>query len=290
MRQAGKFFPAVGAGGVIQRQGHHRHIINAPGLNDRLGGAEILWQPVLVRIHLVVQANQGILAGNAHLELHGDHRLALTGHGIHVLHALDFAHYLLGRCGNGAFNLPGAGPWHGHHDVRHGDINLGLFLLGCHHDRQDTKNNRQDRQQRRQVVVLEYPGNGSGRADRRQVITHGLYSPSARAFSDRLRRSLPTRVSGLVTTRSPSESPASTSSRSFSRAPRRTWRRRGLSWLSSTNTARSSLRSIRALAGTHRASRLATGTLTFTSMPGNRLPLGSFRRSRRRKVWVSGLA
>ena len=39
--QAGQFFPFLGAGGVVECQGHHRHIVDAPGLDQRLSRAQV---------------------------------------------------------------------------------------------------------------------------------------------------------------------------------------------------------------------------------------------------------
>ena len=94
-----------------------------------------------------------------------------------MLHALDFTHHLLGRRGNGTFHFPGTGTGQGHHDIRHGDINLRLLFLGSHHHGQNPQNNGQNSQKGRQVVVLEDTGNGTGRAYRGQFFTHAGLLP-----------------------------------------------------------------------------------------------------------------
>ena len=48
----------------------------------------------------VVEAHDGVLVLDAHLELHGDHRHAGARHRIHVIHAGDARQHLLGRPGH----------------------------------------------------------------------------------------------------------------------------------------------------------------------------------------------
>ena len=97
-----------------------------------------------------------------------------------MLYALDLTHHLFGRRGNHTFHFSGTGSRQRHHDVGHGDINLGFLFFWCDDHRQDTEDDRQNGQQRGQVIVLKGPGNDTGRANRGQFLTHGRLLPACR--------------------------------------------------------------------------------------------------------------
>jgi hypothetical protein len=59
-----------------QRQRDDRHVVDALGLDDGLADPKVGRQPVAIGIELVVQADDGVGAGLADQELHGQHRHA----------------------------------------------------------------------------------------------------------------------------------------------------------------------------------------------------------------------
>src|SRR5690606_15908414 len=69
------------------REAHHRNVIDALGLDQRLADAHACRQPVLVREHLVVQAYDRRLAFDADGELDGQHSHTWATDRIHVLDA-----------------------------------------------------------------------------------------------------------------------------------------------------------------------------------------------------------
>ena len=77
-----------------QGQRHHRHVINAFGLDDGCANTGALRQEVGIGKYLVVQPHQGRLARDAHIELHRQHRHAGPADRIHVLDAFDFGQFL----------------------------------------------------------------------------------------------------------------------------------------------------------------------------------------------------
>jgi hypothetical protein len=77
----------------------------------------------------VVEAHDGVLVLDAHLELHGDHRHAGARHRIHVVQAGDARQYLFGWPRDQRFDVPGRGAGEGHHHVGHRHIDLRFFLL-----------------------------------------------------------------------------------------------------------------------------------------------------------------
>ena len=147
--QAGEFFSSMPIDRIIKGQCHHRYIINAFGLDDRLSGAQIRRQPVLVRIHLIIKLDQRFVSWNANFKLHSNNGLTLAGHGIHVFNASNFAHHLFSRGCDSAFYFLSAGARKSHHDICHGDIYLRLLFLRRHHNRKHTQNDGEQRQQRR---------------------------------------------------------------------------------------------------------------------------------------------
>src|SRR5699024_3100448 len=158
---------------------------------------------------------------------------------------------LFAGVGDQMFDLARAGAGEGHENVGHGHIDLRLFFLGRDDDRQYSGDDGHGGQQRRQARVLKRAGNAARQANGWLLFAHCCALPANTA-------------SGSSATSSPSSRPESTSRRSPSRVPMRTWRSLGAPELLRTNTARSSLRSSRLAAGTHSASRVATASITRT--------------------------
>src|SRR3546814_18742572 len=69
-----------------QRQRHHRYVVDAFWLDDRLADTDSLRHPVLVGEDLVVQPHQRRLAFHADLVFHGQHGHAGTADRIGVLY------------------------------------------------------------------------------------------------------------------------------------------------------------------------------------------------------------
>ena len=165
MRKAGELLATVAVQGVVKRERHHRHVVDAFGFDHWLAGTQIGGQPILIGIYLAIKPHQGFLARYAHFELHGNHRLALARYRIDMLNAGNFTHHLLGRRGNGAFDFTGAGTGKSHHDIGHSDVDLRLFFFRCDHHGQNAQNNGQQHNQRRQMIVLKQTRNGARKAD-----------------------------------------------------------------------------------------------------------------------------
>ena len=147
-----------------QGQRHHRHIVDALGLDDRLAHAQVLRHPVLVGEHLVVQAYQRRLALHADFELHRQDRHARAADRIGVLDLLDLGQLLLQREGHHLLDLARVGAGEGHDDVGHGHVDLRLFLARGDGHRDQAQQQADQGQDRGQRVVLEDPCQAAGDA------------------------------------------------------------------------------------------------------------------------------
>ncbi len=157
----------VGAAGDILRpqgQADDRHVVDADRLDDRLAHAEIGGDPVAMRLDSVVQAHQGLGAILAHLVLHGQHRHAGARHGVDVLDAGNKRQHLLGRRRHQAFHVLGGSAGEGNEHVRHGNVDLRLFLARRHHHGEQAEQEGDERDQRRHLRLQEAFGDTAGNA------------------------------------------------------------------------------------------------------------------------------
>ena len=77
---------------------------------------------------LVVDLEEAGLQVLAHLELGGDHGVAVAGHGVEVLQALHLPKLLLQIDDRQVFHFLGRGAGHTDEDVHHGHGDLGVFF------------------------------------------------------------------------------------------------------------------------------------------------------------------
>ena len=147
-----------GAKGLVlgpEGGGDDRHVIDALGFDQGLAHAQVGRQPVLIGIDLGVEADDGVGAVLAHLELHRDHRQAGSGDGIDMLNALHLRQHLFRRAGDQLFDFGGRGAREGNENIGEGDINLRLFLPGRHQDGEETQQQTHQGQQGGDGGVLE---------------------------------------------------------------------------------------------------------------------------------------
>jgi hypothetical protein len=148
----------VGAGGRVlapERERHHRHVVDALGLHDRLADAEVGRDPVAVRLQGVVQAHERFRPRHADLELHGEHRHARARDREHVLDAAHLREHLLGGRRDQRLDVARGCPREGHQHVRHGDVDLRLFLARRHRHGEHAEQERHQREERGELRVLE---------------------------------------------------------------------------------------------------------------------------------------
>jgi hypothetical protein len=99
-QRVGDAFDLEGATFVIvgpQRERDDRHVVDALGLHERLAHAELLGEPIPVRVDRVLEAHQGFGARHADLELRGHHGQARLRDREDVLEPMDLTDHLLGR-------------------------------------------------------------------------------------------------------------------------------------------------------------------------------------------------
>ena len=148
----------VGAqGGVLgpEGRGDNGDVVDALGFDQGLAHAQVGRQPVLIGQDLGVEADDGVGAVLAHLELDGDHRQAGAGDGIDMLDALHLGQHLFRRTGDQLLDLGGRGAGEGDKDIGEGDVNLGLFLPRRHQDRKEAQQQTHQGQQGGDGGVLE---------------------------------------------------------------------------------------------------------------------------------------
>jgi hypothetical protein len=211
------------------------HVVDALGFDDRIEHAQASRQPVGIGVDRVVQPHQRFGARHAHLELHGDDRHAWPRHRHHVLDAGDLRQHLLGRCGHHLLDITHRRPGKRDQHIGHGHVDLRLFLARRHQHREDAQQQRHQRQQWRDLRRLEV-GRDATRDTERAFRGH---AQSARAAA-----------CGSSATRSPADTPDSTSTLLPCARPSRTWRSTGAPCASSTYTPVSSARRSTAEAGT----------------------------------------
>jgi hypothetical protein len=148
-----------------QGQAHHRDIVDTHRLDQRLPDAETRWQPVLVRIDLVVQAHDRIAARLADHELDGQHRHTGAAQRVDVLDALDLGELLLQREGHQVLDVRHLGADEGHEDIGESDLDLRLFLARRDQRGGNAEQQARQRQHRRQRVLLEGARDAAGEAE-----------------------------------------------------------------------------------------------------------------------------
>ncbi len=143
-----------------QRQGHHRHIINAFGPNQWHGNAGR--DLVEVRLHLVVELDQRRAQFFADLKLYGDHAAMAIRAGIDVLDALNFAHQPFQGVGGKRGHLLGRGAVILKENVDHRHRDLRILLPGSRHQAENAQRQTGDQQQGRQgrtdETLCQLPG------------------------------------------------------------------------------------------------------------------------------------
>jgi hypothetical protein len=154
------------ASGIVRPQGERddRHIVDALGLDQRFTDAELLRQPVAIRVDRVVEAHQRLGARHADLELRGHDRESRLRDREHVLEAVDLADYLLGRGRNQRLHVFRRGAGKRDQHVRHGDVDLRLLLARRHQNRESAQQQRDERDQRREPRLEEEAGDAPGDA------------------------------------------------------------------------------------------------------------------------------
>ena len=149
---------------VVQRQRDDRYVVNAFGLDDRRHHAQPLRQPVAVGIERVVQTNQCFGARHADFVLHRHHRHTGARHGHDVLDAGDLPEHLLGRCRHHALDILSRCAGKRNQYVRHGDVDLRFFFARRDQHGENPQQQRDQRQQRRNLRILEKCGDATGYA------------------------------------------------------------------------------------------------------------------------------
>ena len=97
----------------------------------------------------------------ADLELHGNDRHARLRNRIDMIHPGDLRQHLLGRCGHGLRHISGGGARIGNQHIRHGYIDLRLFLARRHQHCKRTQQHCNQCQQWRHVRVQKILGDTS---------------------------------------------------------------------------------------------------------------------------------
>ena len=139
-----------------QRQGDDRHVVDALGLDDGLTNSKVGRQPIEIGVELVVQADNGVGAGLADQELHGQHRHAGSRHRIHMFDALDFREHLLGRAADQSLHLAGGGAGEGDEHIGEGHVDLRFFLARGDQHREHAHQQPHQRQQRGDFAEQEF--------------------------------------------------------------------------------------------------------------------------------------
>ena len=145
-----------------QRRRHDRYVVDALGFHERRHDAETLRSPVLVGVDGVVQPDQCLGSRLANPELHGQHTDARPRHRIDVLDAVDLGQHLLHRNGHEVLDLDRRCARKRDEHVGERDVDLRFLLARRHHHREYAHEQRGQRQERCERVVLESPGNTAG--------------------------------------------------------------------------------------------------------------------------------
>ncbi len=160
-----------------ERQADDGHIVDPPGFDQRLADAKPLGQPVPVRVELVVEIDDGLLAAHPHLEHHHQQGAVRAREGVEGVYPLDLGNNLFGGSGDEGFDLRRAGPREGDIDVGEGDIDLRLLLLGGYQHRKQAEQEPHQRQQRGDGRALKQRRQPAGRPQFVlavvSVVTHG---------------------------------------------------------------------------------------------------------------------
>ena len=149
---------------VVQRQRHNRYVVNTFGLDDRLHHAQPLRQPVAVGVECVVQTHQCFGTRHADFVLHRHHGHTGARHGHDVLDAGDLPEHLLGRCRHHALDILSRCAGKRNQYVRHGDVDLRFFFARRDQHGENPQQQRDQRQQRRNLRILEKCGDATGYA------------------------------------------------------------------------------------------------------------------------------
>ncbi len=97
-----------------------------------------------------MQPHDRVVTLDTNLVLDGDHRLPGTRHRPDVLEPLDLREHLLRGDGDELLDVGRGRPRERDEHVRHRDVDLRLFLAGCHDHCEDTEQQEDECDQRRQ--------------------------------------------------------------------------------------------------------------------------------------------
>jgi len=100
-------------------------------------------------------SDEAVVTVSAHGEAHGDERAPGMRHGVHVLDAVDLMQELLQRRRDQPLDLGGRQPRRFHDDVGQRHDDLRLLLARCHVERDRAAEQRDQDEQRRDVVLEE---------------------------------------------------------------------------------------------------------------------------------------
>ncbi len=149
-----------------QGNAHNRYIVDAHGFDHRLHHAQILREPVIVAVDLVVQVEDGFFARNTDFKGHGQNGLTRLADGENIVHAFDFRQHLFGRNGDQLLHLTCAGTGEADKHVGESNVNLGFFFFRRHHDGEEAQQQTEQGQQRGDGRVLESLCGFSGNSER----------------------------------------------------------------------------------------------------------------------------
>ena len=185
-------------------------IVDALGFDQRLAHARVGRQPVLIGEKGIVEADDGLGARFAHLELHGQRRHSWGGGRIDVFDALDLRDDLLGGCRHQRLDLGSRSARIGNEDIGERDVDLRFLFARRDQHREQTEQQAGQRQERGDFRAQERGCNASGQPKPgRGGVVHSASSPRP-ACLEAMAAAI-----GSAAMRSPATSPASTGTRSL---------------------------------------------------------------------------
>ena len=126
-----------------ERYAHYRDVVNAHRFDHRRHNAQILREPVVVAVDLIVQIENGLLTRDTHFEGDGQNGLAGLADGEYIVHAFDFRQHLFSRDGHQLLDFTGAGTGEANEHVGECHINLRFFFFRRHHNGEESEQQAQ---------------------------------------------------------------------------------------------------------------------------------------------------
>ena len=148
-----------------ESQRDDRHVVDALGLDDRLHHPEIGRQPVAIRVHGVVEADDRVVVLDADRELHGDDRHARPRYREDVLEPRQAREHLLARACHQILDVLRRRPRERDEDAGHGHVDLRLFLARRDQGGENAHQQGDQGQQRRHLRRLEGLGDTTGNTE-----------------------------------------------------------------------------------------------------------------------------